>query len=70
MREKLEKHDMSQQDVQLSGSVNTMAVIALVAAMLSLSLNFWCLDRINGLQASIQIDRINAAQAAKKAAGS
>ncbi|MBI5505578.1 MAG: hypothetical protein HY899_12320 [Deltaproteobacteria bacterium] len=61
---------MSENDVQLTGSGNTMAVIALVAAILSLALNFWNIDRTNGLQASIAVDKINAAAAAKKAAGS
>lgn len=61
---------MSDNEVQLTGSGNTMALIAMIAAMLSLALNFWNLDRTNGLQASIAIDKINAAQAAKKAAGS
>ncbi len=61
---------MSENDVQLTGSSNTMAVIAMVAAILSLALNFWNIDRTNSLQASIAVDKINAAAAAKKAAGS
>jgi|GEM_PF-1909432 len=61
---------MSDNDVQLSGSSNTMAVLAMVAAVLSLALNFWNINRTNGLQAAIAVDRINAAAAAKKAAGS
>ncbi len=62
---------MSQEnDVEFTGSSNTMTAIALVAALLSLALNFWNIQRTNGLQVAIEVDRINAAAAAKKAIGS
>ncbi|HYC00785.1 MAG TPA: hypothetical protein VEC57_16750 [Candidatus Limnocylindrales bacterium] len=61
---------MADNEVQLSGSANTMAVIAMVAAVLSLALNFWNMQRINEVSASVSLDKIKAAHEAREAAGS
>jgi hypothetical protein len=61
---------MADNDVSISGSSNTMTALALVAAVLSLALNFWNIQRVNELSASISLDKIKAAHEQKAEAGS
>ncbi len=56
---------MADSEVQFSsGSSSTLIAIALVAAILSLALNFYNLTRTNQLAAIVAVERIKAAQAA------
>ena len=58
---------MADNDIELSGSSNTMTMIAIVAALLSLALNFWNMQRINEVSATIALDKIKAAHETKQA---
>lgn len=56
---------MAENEVEFSSANNnTLVAIALVAAILSLALNFYTLTRTNELAAIVAVERIKAAKSA------
>ncbi|MFT4572656.1 MAG: hypothetical protein ACI8TX_002859 [Hyphomicrobiaceae bacterium] len=57
---------MSEQDVEFSGGgTNTLVAIALVMGVLSLALNFYNIQLVNNVSATVSVDKITQAAAAK-----
>ena len=50
-----------QQDVQFSGSTNTMIAISLVASALSLALSVWSFRRVEALEAFVVVQAVHSA---------
>lgn len=53
---------MSDQDVNFSGSVNTMVALAMLAAVLALALSAWNLNRIAALEAFVTLQAVAESQ--------
>lgn len=53
---------MSQNEVQFSGSPNTMIALALVASALSLALSVWSISRVGAIEAFVAVQAIRAQQ--------
>jgi len=59
---------MSDEDVRLSGTPNTLIAMAFVAALLAMGMSLWNTRRINDLAAVVLVDKVISAKQ-QKAAG-
>jgi hypothetical protein len=53
---------MSENEVRLSGSTNTMIALALVASALALALSVWSLKRVGELEVFVAVQAVHATQ--------